>query len=225
MKQTTSRHQFTFYHSYIDCVMALPKCRRFETLLALIFYALDGEEPQLSGPSEAVFRAIRPNVDSSRSKAEAVLRTREKAQGEQEPRPGETAPESAAEAKAKAKKKFKSESENETETEKEKEIESSALAAPGGRSGGRLFGALSFCCGERSYVFFGGRAGGPGALCPADGGCLRAALLADLAEQVAERRPAHGRGTGGAAEDPAGDSPREAGGAADRPDPGGGQDA
>ena len=44
MKQTKSRRQFTFYHSYIDAVMGLPKCRRIETLLGIIFYALDGTE-------------------------------------------------------------------------------------------------------------------------------------------------------------------------------------
>ena len=79
MKQTPGRKQFTFYRSYIENVMKLPKCRRFETLLGIIFYALDGTEPDLSGASDAVFGCIRPNIDSSRVKAETALRTREKA--------------------------------------------------------------------------------------------------------------------------------------------------
>ena len=146
MKQARSRHQFTFYHSYIDCVMGLPKCRRFETLLAIIFYALDGTEPQLTGASDALFRAVKPNVDSSRVRAEQALKAREKPQAASEPRQETAVPDDARAAapslpadsgrdKAKKKNKNQSESEKETETEQEDKKERSALAADNGRPG------------------------------------------------------------------------------------------
>ena len=155
MKQTKSRRQFTFYHSYIDAVMGLPKCRRFETLLGIIFYALDGTEPQLSGASEALFRAIKPNVDSSRLRAESALRAKETAQtaeadgeaarGPETARTGGRARSRPASGKGKQKEKHEIESESEKETEKEneneKEEESSALAADTVRRGAAETGA------------------------------------------------------------------------------------
>ena len=140
MKQTPGRKQFTFYRSYIENVMKLPKCRRFETLLGIIFYALDGTEPDLSGASDAVFGCIRPNIDSSRVKAETALRTREKAGAAEAEEAGEpcalpprgesigqrgrkSAPQ---ENKKKNKNKNESEKEREEETEAEEETEGSA---------------------------------------------------------------------------------------------------
>lgn len=67
------RGQFTFYASYLSSVEKLPKCRRYEVLLGIIRYALQGEEPDLEGASRGVFEAIRPHLDTGRRKAAAYL--------------------------------------------------------------------------------------------------------------------------------------------------------
>ena len=118
MPNVRRRKQFTFYASYIDNVMKLPKCRRFETLLAIIYYALDGLEPELTGSSDAVFGAVRPNIDSSRVKAEKLLRERERAEAENDPMPEPSPAEVRTDKNEKEnKKKNKSEKETKTETE------------------------------------------------------------------------------------------------------------
>lgn len=129
--KTTQRKQFTFYRSYIENVMKLPKCRRFETLLGIIFYALDGAEPALCGASDAVFGCIRPNIDSSRVRAERCLRAQrdEEAAWEAAALPGigqsaAGATEKASSQEEEKKIKIESESEEERENQKEKEIES-----------------------------------------------------------------------------------------------------
>ena len=61
------RKQFTFYDSYLNAVLTLPKCRRFEVLLGIVGYGLQGREPDLTGPSRSVFEAVRPSLDAGRS--------------------------------------------------------------------------------------------------------------------------------------------------------------
>lgn len=73
MKTTElQRGQFTFYRSYYDAVLKLPKSRQYEALQAMIEYALNGTEPQSVSPrTEALLMAIRPNLDAARAKAMA----------------------------------------------------------------------------------------------------------------------------------------------------------
>ena len=74
-KTQFSRNQFTFYRAYFDSVEHLPKARRYEALRALILYALEGVSPEALSPAAAgVFEAIRPNLDSGRTKAAARLK-------------------------------------------------------------------------------------------------------------------------------------------------------
>lgn len=63
------RSQFTFYRSYFEAVKALPKKDQAAVLLAVCAYALDSEEPKLSGTASAIFRLIRPTLDTGRRKA------------------------------------------------------------------------------------------------------------------------------------------------------------
>ena len=67
------REQFTFYRSYYDAVKQLPekdKRSALELFLAVCAYALDGEEPQLSGIPLALFTLIRPTLDSGMKQAQ-----------------------------------------------------------------------------------------------------------------------------------------------------------
>lgn len=68
--KTLHRGQFTFYASYYDAVSQLPKSRRLETLEAICRYGLYGELPEgLSGAAAGVFTAVKPILDSGRTKA------------------------------------------------------------------------------------------------------------------------------------------------------------
>ena len=63
------REQFTFYRSYYEALKNLPKRDQTAVLMAVIGYALDEREPDLSGVPLSVFTLIRPTLDSGRNKA------------------------------------------------------------------------------------------------------------------------------------------------------------
>ena len=63
------RLQFTFYRSYYDAIKVLPKKEQTAVMLALCAYALDKEEPNLTGTAGAIFTLIRPTLDSGWKKA------------------------------------------------------------------------------------------------------------------------------------------------------------
>ncbi|MBR4855156.1 MAG: hypothetical protein IKU94_00840 [Bacteroidaceae bacterium] len=63
------RSQFTFYRSYYDAIKVLPKKEQTAVILAICAYALDNEEPKLTGTASAIFTLVRPTLDSGRKKA------------------------------------------------------------------------------------------------------------------------------------------------------------
>jgi hypothetical protein len=63
------RNQFTFYRSYYEAVRELPKKEQSAVMLAICAYALDEEEPSLTGTAKAIFSLVRPTLDASRRKA------------------------------------------------------------------------------------------------------------------------------------------------------------
>lgn len=65
------RKQFTFYRSFWEAALALPKKDRLSFLSALIVYALDGEELPLSGSAASAFCIVKPILDNARRKAES----------------------------------------------------------------------------------------------------------------------------------------------------------
>ena len=64
------RKQFTWYRSYYDALKELPAEEFRDIVLAVCAYALDGEEPELSGVARTIFTLIRPTLEVGRSKAE-----------------------------------------------------------------------------------------------------------------------------------------------------------
>ena len=64
------RKQFTWYRSYYDALKELPAEEFRDIVLAVCAYALDGEEPELSGVARAILTLIRPTLEVGRSKAE-----------------------------------------------------------------------------------------------------------------------------------------------------------
>lgn len=67
--ERVNRTQFTFYRSYYDAIKVLPKKEQTAVLLALCAYALDKEEPNLTGTAGAIFTLIRPTLDVGWKKA------------------------------------------------------------------------------------------------------------------------------------------------------------
>ncbi len=128
-KKNLHRTQFTFFASYFTAIEHLPKSRRYEALRAVICYALEGALPEDLAPSaQAVFDAIRPNLESGRVKAAARLAelSREGGDGGSDPPAGSD------------KKKNKKENENKNkyknEREEENEEENEGDAAPAGEA-------------------------------------------------------------------------------------------
>lgn len=64
------RKQFTWYRSYYDALKELPAEEFRAIVLAVCAYALDGEEPELSGVARSIFTLIRPTLEVGRSRAE-----------------------------------------------------------------------------------------------------------------------------------------------------------
>ena len=94
-----SRNQFTFYRSFYDAIKVLPKKEQTAVVLAICAYALDNEEPRLTGTAAAIFTLVRPTLDASRKKAESGKRGGEAKHDESKPeaKPKQTAREKEGE--------------------------------------------------------------------------------------------------------------------------------
>ena len=76
------RGQFTFYASFFEAVDRLPRSRQLETYRAIVQYALNGTEPELTGGPAVVFTAVQPILENGRTKAAARLSSSRRAQVE-----------------------------------------------------------------------------------------------------------------------------------------------
>lgn len=64
------RNQFTFYRSFYEAVMRLPKCRQATMVMAIVEYALNGVEPVgLSTQQLGQFLLIKPILNTANKKA------------------------------------------------------------------------------------------------------------------------------------------------------------
>lgn len=64
------RDSVVFYRSFYEAMKELPETDQAAIYNALFAYALDGEEPQLSGVQSAVFKLMRPSIDSNNQRYE-----------------------------------------------------------------------------------------------------------------------------------------------------------
>lgn len=111
------RKQFTFYASFHEAAQALQSLEERAALYeAICDYALYGTDPKLSGTAAAMFGLIRPNLDSSRRKAENRLgkkQTGNKQKTNQHQIEKKREDERKKESKSKSKSKSESKKENE----------------------------------------------------------------------------------------------------------------
>ena len=71
------RNQFTFYYSFYEAVLSLPKRQRGQMLMAICAYALHREEPELTGAEASLFKMIKPFLDAAWAKSMAAQKKEE----------------------------------------------------------------------------------------------------------------------------------------------------
>ena len=64
------RDSFIFYRSFYESISELDEADKIALYGAICAYALDNIEPELKGPSKAVFMLIRPQIDANTRKYE-----------------------------------------------------------------------------------------------------------------------------------------------------------
>lgn len=138
------RKQFTWYRSYYDALKELPAEEFRAIVLAVCAYALDGEEPELSGVARAIFTLIRPTLEVGRSKAENRSRTEQTSisaeQGSNKPEQTQNKPEQTKNKRKQTDNKpEQTRKEKEKEKEREKESENDSYCSPPPPSGPKRF--------------------------------------------------------------------------------------
>lgn len=138
------RKQFTWYRSYYDALKELPAEEFRDIVLAVCAYALDGEEPELSGVARAIFTLIRPTLEVGRSKAENRSRAEQTSisaeQTGNSPEQTKNKPEQTQnKRKQTGNKPEQTRKEKEKEKEREKESENDSYCSPPPPSGPKRF--------------------------------------------------------------------------------------
>ena len=138
------RKQFTWYRSYYDALKELPAEEFRDIVLAVCAYALDGEEPELSGVARAIFTLIRPTLEVGRSKAENRSRAEQTSisaeQTGNSPEQTKNKPEQTQNKRKQTRNKpEQTRKEKEKEKEREKESENDSYCSPPPPSGPKRF--------------------------------------------------------------------------------------
>ena len=136
------RKQFTWYRSYYDALKELPAEEFRDIVLAVCAYALDGEEPELSGVARAIFTLILPTLEVGRSKAENRRRAEQTVLSAEQTgnRPEQTKnkPEQTQNKRKQTDNKPE-QTRKEKEKEREKESENDSYCSPPPPSGSKRF--------------------------------------------------------------------------------------
>lgn len=138
------RKQFTWYRSYYDALKELPAEEFRDIVLAVCAYALDGEEPELSGVARSIFTLIRPTLEVGRSRAENRSRTEQTSisaeQTGNRPEQTKNKPEQTQNKRKQTDNKpEQTRKEKEKEKEREKESENDSYCSPPPPSGPKRF--------------------------------------------------------------------------------------
>lgn len=89
-----SRQSFLLYRSFAEVMAELPDAEAGKLYKAIAAYALDGEEPELSGYLAGYFRLIKPQLDANNNRYKNGLkggRPKKETTGNKEEKPVETA--------------------------------------------------------------------------------------------------------------------------------------
>lgn len=125
------RKQFTFYRSYYQALMQLPKCHRLRLVEAILAYGLDRKEPEgLNGIQSAAFILISPTLEAGWSKSEAGLLGAMKTNGARKTASAKPRQNSGSASATQRDASGEREKEKEKEKENENETESEGADAP-----------------------------------------------------------------------------------------------
>lgn len=138
------RKQFTWYRSYYDALKELPAEEFRDIVLAVCAYALDGEEPELSGVARSIFTLIRPTLEVGRSRAENRSRAEQTSlsaeQNGSRPEQTKNKPEQTQNKRKQTDNKpEQTRKEKEKEKEREKESENDSYCSPPPPSASKRF--------------------------------------------------------------------------------------
>lgn len=138
------RKQFTWYRSYYDALKEIPAEEFRAIVLAVCAYALDGEEPELSGVARAIFTLIRPTLEVGRSKAENRSRAEQTSlsaeqTGNRQEQTKNKPEQTQNKRKQTGNKPEQTRKEKEKEKEREKESENDSYCSPPPPSGPKRF--------------------------------------------------------------------------------------
>ena len=110
-----SRQSFLLYRSFAEVMAELPDAEAGKLYKAIAAYALDGEEPELSGYLAGYFRLIKPQLDANNNRYKNGLkggRPKKETTGNKEDKPVETVEETDGNEEEKP-----NENQNETTTQ------------------------------------------------------------------------------------------------------------
>lgn len=78
-----ARDSFIFYRSFYEAISELPKENQADTYDAIMQYALNQEEVELTGVSKAIFSLVKPQLDANYKKYENGKQKKSKAEVKQ----------------------------------------------------------------------------------------------------------------------------------------------
>lgn len=78
-----ARDSFIFYRSFYEAISELPKENQADTYDAIMQYALNQEEVELTGVSKAIFSLVKPQLDANYKKYENGKQKKSKAEAKQ----------------------------------------------------------------------------------------------------------------------------------------------
>lgn len=78
-----ARDSFIFYRSFYEAISELPKENQADTYNAIMQYALDQEEIELTGISKAIFSLVKPQLDANYKKYENGKQKKSKTEAKQ----------------------------------------------------------------------------------------------------------------------------------------------
>ena len=78
-----ARDSFIFYRSFYEAISELPKENQADSYNAIMRYALDQEEIELTGISKAIFSLVKPQLDANYKKYENGKQKKSKTEAKQ----------------------------------------------------------------------------------------------------------------------------------------------
>ena len=97
------REGFVFYRSFAEALADLDDQTFRKVMDAIMWYALDGKEPELAGIPSAIFKLVKPQIDANQRRYENGRKGGRPKKGEETSEPVKNTPKKAVKTAQKAK--------------------------------------------------------------------------------------------------------------------------